>query len=263
MDTTSERSGLKATTGGFIVGADYTINENIFVGLSGGYAITDISFRESRGDGDIHSFRVGPYVGMTFDRLFIDASAAYSYHDNEYDQDVNIGGFNETKESSFDAHDISLHVSAGYNHLLANRQTSIIPIASLDYIHYDRDGFTESGAGPANFEVDSQTVDSLELTVGARIEHRYYTDGPTIIPSAFLGYSYEFLDEDNDVTARFVGAPDSFTLAGPGADQHAVRVGAGVRALMSESFQAHVQYDGRFQSNQNAHALHAGIGFQF
>ncbi|MFA9478385.1 autotransporter outer membrane beta-barrel domain-containing protein [Phycisphaerales bacterium AB-hyl4] len=263
IDSTSERPGLRANTGGFAIGADYSFSETFYLGVSAGYSYTDVDFREGRGDGTVHSFRAGPYAGLRFGELTIDASATYGYHQNDYDQNVNISGLVQEKNADFDAHDLSLYVNVGYEFMMPNQRTSFTPVGSLNYTHYRRDGFTETGGGATNFDVSSQDVDMLEGTIGVRFEHRYRTDGTTIIPNAFLGYSYEFLGDDNDVQARFVGTTQSFTLDGPSPDRHALRVGAGVRALLSESVQGFIQYNGRFQSNQQGHAGIVGMSFQF
>ncbi len=259
IDSTSDRVGLSSRSGGVMVGMDYSLTRSLFVGVSAGYTRTDIDFREGRGDGDIETFRVGPYASATMGSLFIDASATWGYHDNDYEL---VGLNNATTEADFNAQDITVHVTGGYRHQLDNRQTYLIPTAAATYMHYRRDSFEEQG-GLGDKRFSSQTVDSLESTLGVRIEHHIVTDGPRVVPNAFLGWSYEFLGDDNDVNFQFVGTPGSFTVAGPSPDRSSIRTGLGMNAVISRTMTGFLQYDGRFSSNESTHAITGGIGIQF
>ena len=263
IDSTSERTGLRSSSGGVIAGVDYSFTEQFFVGLTGGYAHSDIDFRDARGDGTVDTFRVGPYAGLTLENLSLNAAFTYGHHSHDHDVRVNLPNFQQEKNADFNASDSALHFDASLDVPVRDEFTIISPVFALDYIHYRRDGFTESGGGATNLRVDSETIKSLQSTLGLRLEQRFFSDGPIFILGGFGGWSYEFLADDNNVTARFADLPQSFTVEGPGPDRHVIRAGVGARALFTNNMQAYLNYNGRFSSNQDAHGVNLGLSFQF
>ncbi|MEX0887301.1 MAG: autotransporter domain-containing protein [Phycisphaeraceae bacterium] len=259
VDSTSDRIGTDADTAGFMVGMDYSLSPQVFIGVTAGYSTTSVDFNEGRGDGDVDTFRVGPYIGLAHGNFFLDASATWGRHENDYTL-IGISGLESTAD--FTADDVTAHVSGGYRHRMDNGQTMLIPTAAVTYTHYMRDGFEEDG-GLAAKRFDEQDVDSLETTLGLRIEHHVITDGPRFVPNAFLGWSHEFMADDNDVTFQFVGTPDSFTIAGPSPNRNAIRAGGGLNVVISDTMTGFIQYDGRFSSDETTHALTGGFGLQF
>ncbi|MEX0886012.1 MAG: autotransporter domain-containing protein [Phycisphaeraceae bacterium] len=264
LDSTSDRPGVRANTHGFIVGADYAFSHELAAGLSGGYGRTDLRFREGRGNGDVDSFRIGPHAVYAADRLVIDASLTYGFHDNKSFNRTTIAGISERKRANYNAHDVTLHLSSAYAFHFHEDRTTISPVTAVDYVFYHRESFTEDGGNVMNMTIDSENTQSLQSTLGLALAHRFLaTPNFPIQPELFVGWSYEFLDDRPEVSGQFVGQDQRFTVRGPRAGRNALQVGVGITSHWDESSSTHIQYTGRFRSNENTQAISAGLTYRF
>jgi len=254
-DAEDGRPAFDADIYGVQLGADRGLNDERFtLGIAGGYTSTDLEF--TRGEGTIDSFRFGPYLNYQDPQYVADVAFSYGYHDNEVERDINLPGFTQTATGSYNAHDLSAHASGALNQDLS-------PIVALDYMHYRRDGFTESGAGAANLEVESDNSNSLEGTLGVQWTDTWNMGEIRLEPNAFVGWAYEFLNDDNDTTASFAGTGDSFRWRSPGRDGSSIRFGAGLGGQLTENFSTNLQYHGRSRSDGDSHTLQLGFTYRF
>jgi len=259
-DSDNNAVGFQANTAGGILGIDRQINDNLLIGGLIGYGHTFLDFDQNRGDGDIESFRLGPYVSYNHADFFIDGSATFGYHLNDINRRSTAGGMNRQNNADYDAWDFNLALNLGYDFEVATR-TWLTPIASLEYLYYQSDSYVETGNAGSALAVDSASVDSLRLGVGARAAHAIELDKFTLVPELSVQYIHEFLG-DADLSARFVGGPTGFTINSKGQD-HSLAVGVGATAILSDKFSAYVRYDGEYNHEGETHAVTVGINFRF
>src|SRR5699024_2754282 len=73
LDTTDSSLGGKAKTYAGQFGVDYQLNDNWLAGISFTYAQGKIDYDQGRGNTDMTTYRVGPYISFTKDNWFINA----------------------------------------------------------------------------------------------------------------------------------------------------------------------------------------------
>jgi len=85
-----------------------------------------------------------------------------------------------------------------------------------------------------------------------------------VLPEVRVGWSHEYLDASQNITAAFVAAPVSpFTVVGANYGRDSAVVGAGLTAEISPSANLYIDYDGRFTGGFNQNAVSAGFRVKF
>jgi outer membrane lipase/esterase len=62
---------------------------------------------------------------------------------------------------------------------------------SLQYIKLGIDGYTESGAGALNLDVDSQHTESLQGNIGGKVSYSWQAEKARVLPYIRASYGYE------------------------------------------------------------------------
>ena len=140
---------------------------------------------------------------------------------------------------------------------------SVTPYAALDYVYANVDGFSETG-GFGALQVNSADTNSFQTTLGVRLTSRIATANGTLTPELRLGWSHEFLDASQKITASLVGVPGSgFTSTGILFGRDAALVGAGFNMELSPNAKVFVDYDGRLGSRLQEHSISGGLRVKF
>lgn len=89
------------------------------------------------------------------------------------------------------------------------------PVASLDYLRSDIDGYSEVGMGDLGLTVAGRSFTSLGAKAGAMASLDVMTSGQTTIRAfGSVAYARELADTADVVTAHFAGAPEAaFTIS--------------------------------------------------
>jgi outer membrane autotransporter protein len=259
-DSTSKMTGFRAKAVGAQFGFDKSFGPNLLMGIGGGYSHSFINFKESRGEGDVDSFRVGPYASYFKDNLFIDTSVSFGYHENENKRNIKFGTINRTAKSDYHAYDLSAYIGGGYDFHV--NDWTVTPTTSFQYIRYHSESFKETGAGAANLDLDAATSHSLRGKLGVTLSMVTKLYETKIVPELFAGWAHEFID-DEDIKARFVHGTAKFTTNVDSGRDDSVYFGAGISALLKENISAFVRYEGEYSSGNNINALNVGVTVLF
>jgi outer membrane autotransporter protein len=259
-DSTSKMTGFRAKAVGAQFGLDKSFGPDLVAGIGGGYTHSFINYKQGRGEGDVDSFRVGPYATYYKDNFFIDASVSYGSHENENERDIKFGAINRTAKSDYHAWDLSGYIGGGYDFPV--KDWIVTPTTSLQYIRYRNEGFNETGAGAAGLDVDATTSQSLRGKVGVTLSTITELYKTKIVPELFVGFAHEFID-DEDISARFVRGTAKFTTDVDDEWDNSVYYGAGISALLKENISAFVRYEGEYSSGNDIKALHVGLTLRF
>ncbi|MBW0004305.1 MAG: autotransporter domain-containing protein [Hyphomicrobiales bacterium] len=139
-------------------------------------------------------------------------------------------------EQWFRRGDYQGHAEAGYRWGLPAGGVNFLvtPYAALDYVNAHISGFSETG-GFGALLVNAADGNSFQTTLGVRLTSRIAFAGyGTIIPEVRLGWSHEFLDASQQITAALVGVPgSSFSATGIAFGRDAALIGAGFSMELS------------------------------
>ena len=133
------------------------------------------------------------------------------------------------------------------------------------YTHLDVQGFTETGAGSLNLQVNNNHADSLRQYLGG---HLYYAwrvrPTVTITPEADLAWQHEYLDGGRTLDASFQGgAGPAFAIHTNRAQADSAFGGTGV-TVSYKNLSAYFFYNPEFGAgNLLSHTISGGLRVAF
>ena len=259
IDGTSNASGAHYKSAGTAAGRDIFVDDVLTVGLALGYNRTDASV--SQGSLDVDSYQAALYGKRLFtDNYYMSAIAGVGYHDFESKRRVTVGLSNTTARADYHAWTSNLAVEIG-RLIAVDANTSVTPLAGLEYAHVNRADFVEKDADAANLNVSRNQQDSLRSAIGARITHQWKTQkGYRIQPTAELAWVHELMDNEAQMRAGFAATSlANFQVDGPELDRNRARLALGLDMQMTELTSMQLGYQGEWASSDQRHDLSATL----
>lgn len=259
IDGTSNASGAHYKSAGTAAGRDIFMDDVLTVGLALGYNRTDASV--SQGSLDVDSYQVALYGKRLFtDNYYVSGMAGVGYHDFESKRGITVGLLNTTARADYHAWTSNLAVEIG-RLIAVNANTSVTPLAGMEYAHVNRADFVEKEAEAANLNVSRSQQDSLRSAIGARIAHQWKTQkGYRIQPTAELAWVHELMDNEAQMRAGFAATSlANFQVDGPELDRDRARLALGLDMQMTELTSIQLGYQGEWASSVQRHDLSATL----
>jgi outer membrane autotransporter protein len=200
--------------------------------------------------------RVGPYLSLMHDRWFIDVSATYGYHDNSVRRRVTAGAVAEVAEGWYHANDFSLYLGLGS--LLGELPRVVSPVASVQYLYFDRPGFVEKGAPAAGLTLGSRASNSLRSRLGLEASHIAALGCFQIETELSAGWAHEYLNNEG-LPARFTAGSTSFTTRRLSGNRDTGYFGAGITVDRGKRLAVSCRYTGELSEKGSFHGVDAGL----
>ncbi len=164
---------------------------------------------------------------------------------NEGTRRISFGTLDRTAEADYDS--LSMHASVGLGQQFSfNDSATVTPSLRADYTHVDTDGYTETGAGALNLEVDDSIFEEMLLTADVKGTHRL---GASWNLFGNLAASYDLLNDQAQSTSAFVGGGSAFVTYGLDPSPWIMRAGAGLLKQTSTGYQFVMRYDAEGRSS--------------
>jgi autotransporter-associated beta strand protein len=258
VDSTSNAPGYDVNTGGFTLGVDYRLTPNFALGLTAGYAHTNVGIDSPGGNIDVNAGRIGMYATVFGNGFYLDAAVSggpsgYTTHRTALQGSAN---------GSTNGGDLDGLIAGGYDWQKGN--LTIGPTASFQYGYIAFDGFTETGSlAPLKFP--RQNTESERTAVGAKASYEWKVGNITAIPEIRAAWQHEFGTSAYSVVANLAsGAGNSFTVNGPPIGRDSLLIGAGATIILNERVSAHLYYDGEFaRTNYLSNNVSGGVRISF
>jgi uncharacterized protein with beta-barrel porin domain len=219
-----------ATAADATAGVAFKITPHLAVG-----ALFDYNHSDAKTDSQGSHVRADTYspglYGTFFDGGFY-VNGLFTYGFNKYSNDrvIDLGGGSATAQSSPGGTQYSGALDFGYDfHPGRDRHWTLGPDLGLQYTHLDVDAFSESGAGPADLAVSSQSANSLRGRLGGHLLYQLRSGSIVFAPDVFAAYQHEFLNDTFGLTSQFdIPGTTPFAIQGthPGRDSALVGIGA-------------------------------------
>ncbi len=236
----SGASGYDASTGGVALGADTLLGGKTRLGLAFIYAHSDVDSNSSVAP---QSARINSYEGVAYgsyslsDRTDVNFQADIGTNSN--DGKRTVGFASATAFSSYDS--LSTHVGAGIEHKYQlDAKTSFVPSLRADYTHVRSDGYSETGAGLFNLNVDGATAQELIVGLDGKFS-RPVTKSLTLTANAGVGY--DTLADQASITSSFAGGGGAFITRGIDPSPWLGRAGVGAVLNQFSNVEIAARYD--------------------
>ncbi|MFK7897952.1 MAG: autotransporter outer membrane beta-barrel domain-containing protein [Myxococcota bacterium] len=263
--------GSEGIGGGFTIGADKPLGDDLFAGVAFGYTRMGTDYDGSASESDLDAVSITAYGGyFPNDALYVDTSLSVSYLGVDTTNEIRIsdGGANLSDlEGDTDGVNFGFDLGTGYAFQIEQVEgLSIEPYARLSVLYTEIDGFKlKGGDGSIDLAIQTQKTTSVTGTFGFRSEYPISTKHGILTPYFRAAYVHEFNDENDDIDAAFRIIPGSaFKLRAQATDSHYGNFGLGVAATLSQGLAQYVDYDViGGHDNVTVHQITAGLRLEF
>jgi outer membrane lipase/esterase len=240
------------------VGADYRFTDSFILGLAATYLRTKLDLDSSAGQSTVNAYSGSVYTNYyILERLYLDGIATFGW--NGYETERNDTGGNGRANGSTDGPQYSFSVGSGYNANVG--PLTFGPMARVDYIGVHIDGYHETGAGPSNARVGSQTIESLTMNLGGQAMYAISLGWGVLSPFVRAEWVHEFLGDSRKVTGSVGDAIVTVQTNNP--DRDYFNLGAGASVTLRGGVSAFLDYNvvlGR--TNFTSHSFTLGVRFE-
>ena len=249
--------GYDLTTGGFTLGVDYRLTDNLVVGLMTGYANTGIDlFRGGRISVD--GGKVGIYATYFSGGFYVDTAVSGGYNTYETQRRGLLG----TARGSTDGGEFNGLIATGYD--VKRGGLTFGPVASFQYTYVGIGKFAENGS-LTPLQIGGQHNESTRTALGVKASYDMQVGGVVVRPEVRAAWQHEFADVAYAVDSRFsTGGGGTFTVNGPELGRDSLLLGAGFAVLWNERTSTYVYYDGELgRTNYNSQNVSGGVRMSF
>lgn len=241
--------GFDADSRGIALGNDWAAGGG-YLGFSTGAAKTDVAFNRGGGDADVDTVYFAGYGGTGGEFWYADAILVFARHQYQQDRQVLIGGERATASAAHTGDEWAANAEWGYD-LVDLRVWRLTPFVAAGYSRLHEEGFSESGAGPLNENVEDRDTDSLRSDLGLRLATAMHTDADNRLSAwASAAWSHDYAVDDRTVAGTYEGAPNTrFTLDGRELDRDGAKAEIGLGYEQPNSFRVGLRAGGEFRSH--------------
>lgn len=245
--------------------------DDTVVGLSLGFARTDVdSQNANRTRTDIDSYQLMVYGNHDLGgNTFLTGMAVYGWNRNEQTRH-NVGGIaGLTADADYDSWAGGLRTSIGHNfpyapHAMGAAAFRLTPQLFSEYVHFNRDGYIETGAGGASLSVGEAGATILNLGLSLQAEWTYLLqDGSKLKPDLHGSYKYDVIGDSADTTASFAAGGSTFEAVGADPATSVFSLGAGLKLYDQNGWDFTANYDYTFKSDYEAHSGFLRAAYEF
>ena len=249
QDATRQNPAFTGTTGGIIVGGDYTFGSSLILGLSGGYAYTDFDVEECAGSGRLNDYFGELYAGFSWCNWYAAPIVTAMYSRIHNKRNIAFPGYAEKATTSIPLWQVIPRLEIGYRGELCGRE--FIPFTSLDWAFAWQDSYNEHGASPFNFHGKSRHASMLRSETGVKIFAPFDYGWGTFFIQPKVSYVYEQLFQTDVIKGNFVGLPTNMTLFALNNTLHLADAEIDFGVLIDD-YTFSLGYEGQFGSNFNS-----------
>lgn len=255
-------SGYKATVWGTTLGYDITTDYDIIVGISGGYALSNVDSKTTTlGDTDINSY-LGTVYG-TWDQgpWYIDGAFSFGWNTYEGSRKITFGSIDRKASFDYSGQQYSAFLGGGYTYETEGYE--ITPIATLRYTHLRLEDYTETGAGSLNLKVSKQSYNSFESGLGGKIAYPVVMDDLEFTPEIHAMWLYDFIGDKQEVSSQFSGGGGSFKTNGIKPAQHTFNAGTEWTFVVTDNVDLIASYDLMLKEDYSSHGGTVTVRYNF
>jgi uncharacterized protein YhjY with autotransporter beta-barrel domain len=240
----SGNSEQKATTvaGSGTAGISFRMTSNLSVGVLMDYNHTDATTDSLGSHVRVDTYSPGVFATFFERGFYVNALADFGFDNYSNERQISFGGTSAQATSSPSGRQYVANLDLGYD-FHPDRHWIFGPTAGVEYTHLDVDSFQETGAGPANLSVSSQSADSLRTLVGGHVIYQVRSGSILFQPNITASWQHEFLNDPFGLSSQFnIPASAPFTIQGSNPGRDSAVLGFGLTATLDNSMNLYLEY---------------------
>ncbi len=256
-------SGYESSFGGAILGADYTLNDTLRVGIAGqvgrGYTHSDGDFSPT--DTALNYWGLSLYGGYYAQGFGLVTDANYTHMTSQIDQNhISSRGLGNT-QADVSSSALSAGLTAQYSMRFGN--VEIMPHVGVRYMASTVHAHDVINSGSTLFSVDEDTQHVWYIPAGVRVGAFIELEkGWYINPNLDAGVLWATGELESQTVAHMSGVPTNISLAMKNVDSLAFQGGLGLE-LGNADMQFSLQYTVLASEHQTGHMLFSSMRYAF
>ncbi|GAA0792262.1 autotransporter outer membrane beta-barrel domain-containing protein [Marinobacterium sediminicola] len=238
QDTQDGVAGYDIDGYGLMMGMDTRVSTELDLGAAFSYARGQVDSKMPIGGytTDVHSYQITGYLTKMIDSTTVlNTMAGLGYSDYKTHRTL----FNSAQaQSNYNSWATNLNLELEKHYGLSDK-ANLAAILGAAYTYIDIDGYTETGAGALNLDVNGDSYSSLITSVGAELS---YASSPNWLLITDASVGYDLLNERTTVTSAFTGGGATFTTQGIKPDAWVYDVGLGSKYTTDSGTEITAQY---------------------
>ncbi len=234
---------------GGIIGFDYRVADDLYVGISGGISRTNVEFDDLPDEGHMDSYQGSLYLCYNGKPWY--AAGVFTYAYNKYDLDRYITTLGPTMiaNSDYSGNEYTGYAEVGYKISAGN--VEIRPLAAFQVDYLEQESFTETGAGSYNLSVEEQETGSYKSFLGVNVTGNIkLSETAALRPEFRLKWAHEFSNDDHMINAQFADmSSGSFVVEAETLSRDTAIIGVGMSLLFNKHVGAYIHYDAELNSD--------------
>lgn len=199
--------GFDSYAVGVSAGASHLFFNSFHVGGGVGYTYSKIDWDKDRGDGHINSVYLGPSLGWSVKKGFVNLLVLGSYNFYDIDRNIRFPGVNRTATNKHHSYDVLARIEGGYKFYIYTGgdldHFYILPEARLSYLNIFEERYTESGADSINLTVDSKYSAFLQPNLLVKFLKHHHMGSWCITPAFQVGWISNIQLSSGNYKSRF------------------------------------------------------------
>jgi uncharacterized protein with beta-barrel porin domain len=262
QDIENEIPGYDYGQGGTFIGAEYRLNDKVYVGGAVSYTYTDASFHDDRGSLSTNSYFGHLYAAYAQPKGF-NLISSLSLGNHEFDLRRRV--LTDTAHSQPQSREVDFQSQISYNIPLKPNLT-VSPYAGLAYSAFWMNGFQEYSS-EANLKISHDQTNSLRSTVGVKAQYeKPFTKGIRKASiEANLAWEHEYFDaQTRGINAEWVGSGvPSFQVQRGRIAPDTLISGVNLRLAVTNLLSVITGYDIEANRGYISHNFNVGVNFTF
>ncbi|NDY55517.1 autotransporter domain-containing protein, partial [Desulfovibrio sulfodismutans] len=259
------RTGFDAWQYGVVAGGDLAVNDNLLAGFQAGYVHSDLSFSDTaKSSGRSDTFLGGLYGAYSSGGFYADGLVQAGAAWNRLVRKIEFGSISTQPQGTYVSFLLGGSLTTGYDWTFGKFKAG--PVATLDYGYVSVPGFSETADAELGLTVRAFSGNSLKSGLGAKVSGTFTVgEKTTVSPDVSLRWGHEFLDNSQNIKARYNGSPTSSFSAKTGEPtRNNLLMDAGVSVGVSDSAKLYLRYSGQiFGRGSQTQAGAVGVRYEF
>lgn len=258
----SPQVGYKNTTGGILLGADYTFEDVFSGGLLLAYTNSEVNWGSHHGHGEIGSSYCGLYLSAVGKWAYGVASVIGACSQYDSSRKIIFPGENATAKGDTSGAQLTSSLDVGLNVDINGFVFS--PFDIFDYVAQTENSFRERHAGPLNLKIRKSNAIMLRNELGLNITRCQCFPSSRWIFEGKISWVREVRIHGKHFTSSFIGTEVPFTVTGYMPDTSLISPGAGLTGfLWHNQLSVNIYYNGLFGRKYTDNSIGGGLTYHF
>ena len=260
QDNTDYEVGYDLKTDHYTLGADLQLNSEWLIGFAYGTTETELEYNsdfDDRTENDSDHYIL--YASWYRANFAVDMTLGYS--EGEFETQRQLPDAIATGSTDNDM--VYVSVSGAFD--FSQGGWTYGPLAKLDYVDGQIDGFAEQGDSVWKAEFDDQDVKSSIYSMGGQVAYAQSFSWGVVLPYAQGVWRYELKDDRDLIVGRFSVSPtEDFIITPDDPDRSWFEVSAGLTAVFPHGISAFVSYEELISyADTDLYTVSAGARLEF